>query len=309
MACYHPSAVEVSRKLSADGSHRRTDTITVPCGSCLGCRTDQARDWALRMVHEADMMQGFAWFLTLTYNDESLPEHGSLYPEDFRAFVRRMRRATGKGLKYYGCGEYGETTLRPHYHAVLFGPGFLDRVFHTTRNNSPVWTSESVAAAWVDSRGRSLGLHELTSLNYQGAAYVAGYVRKKAREYYDPNQYVRVNPLTGELVDVHAEFARMSRRPGIGRSWIRQYWRDVYPKDYVAMNGFEFKPPRYYDRWMESEHRSKDPHCRCDEHKEVFQEVRHQRFLDQEEIGDEKLIMKEKIHRSRVQTFQGRTSV
>lgn len=89
----------------------------------------------------------------------------------------------------------------------------------------------------------------------------------------------------------------MSRRPAIGKRWLERYWEDAYPHDFVIMNGHPFKPPRYYDRWM-------DQH-----HPEIMEEVRHQRWKDAEQIGDEKLIMKEKIHRARTTLFGKRNKL
>lgn len=134
-------------------------------------------------------------------------------------------------------------------------------------------------------------------MSYAAAAYVAGYVTKKVRHQHSANDHVRVDPETGELVDLVPEFARMSRRPAIGRKWIEKYWPEVYPNDYVVVNGQKMKPPRYYDRYMDQEH------------PEVMEEVRHQRWLDGENIDDPKLIMKEKVHRARVALFSRRDAV
>lgn len=139
-----------------------------------------------------------------------------------------------------------------------------------------------------------MGLAEFTGLTYGAARYVAGYVRKKVRQRDHPDHYTRVDPETGELVELEREYGRMSRRPAIGRRWIERYWRDVYPRDFVVMEGRELKPPRYYDKWMEK-HRP-----------DVMMAVKEQRLIDAVEIGDEKLIMKEKVHRAKVALFQGR---
>lgn len=291
MACYHPVDVAILRKPAAGSALRSPDTVTVPCGHCLGCRTDQARSWAIRIMHEAQVRE-HAWFLTLTYSDEKLPENGSLRPDDLSAFIKRLRtKFPPRSLSFYGCGEYGESTDRPHYHAVLCGPALLDRDYFTHRSGSPVWLSETVASAWGH------GLHELTAVTYGAAQYVAGYVRKKIRKQDNPDAYLRVNPVTGELHQVEQEFSRCSTRPAIGRLWIERYWRDVYPRDYVVMDGKEFKPPRYYDKWME------------ENQPEIMAEVREQRIKDAREIGDEKLIMKEKIHRARVALYSKRDKI
>lgn len=264
--------------------------MTVPCGHCLGCRTDQARGWAVRMVHEGDVNPP-AWMVTLTYRPEKIPENGTLAPRDPTLFVKRLRGSLSERFSYYLAGEYGDLSGRPHYHAVLFGARFLDRDRITDRNGAPVFRSDSLEAAW------KLGLCEFTGLNYAAARYVAAYVRKKVRQKDHPEAYVRVNPLTGELVDIEREYGRMSRRPAIGRRWIEKYWKDVYPRDYVVMDGRELKPPRYYDKWMEAHH------------PRLMLEVKQQRLEDIVDFPDEQLRMREKVHRARVALFEGRSSI
>lgn len=39
----------------------------------------------------------------------------------------------------------------------------------------------------------------------------------------------------------------MSRMPGIGYTWFQKYGGDVYPKDFVTVNGTKYRPSRYYD--------------------------------------------------------------
>lgn len=62
--------------------------------------------------------------------------------------------------------------------------------------------------------------------------------------------YKRVDS-RGETYWITPEFNVMSRRPGIGKKWIDKYGTDVYPHDYVIMNGVKHKPPRYYDNELE----------------------------------------------------------
>ena len=47
------------------------DFVQIPCGRCIGCRIDYSRAWADRCMLEM-MDHKSNYFLTLTYNDESL---------------------------------------------------------------------------------------------------------------------------------------------------------------------------------------------------------------------------------------------
>ena len=45
----------------------------------------------------------------------------------------------------------------------------------------------------------------------------------------------------------------MSRNPGIGHDWYKKYKTDVFPKDYVTLNGRRYRVPRYYYSLLEAE--------------------------------------------------------
>ena len=47
-----------------------------------------------------------------------------LKKSDFQKFIKRLRK--DYDIKYFACGEYGDKTLRPHFHAILFGVNFSD---------------------------------------------------------------------------------------------------------------------------------------------------------------------------------------
>lgn len=286
MACYHPSDVSIRRKTRYG---RVADVQTVPCGSCIGCRTEQARHWATRMAHEAETSVA-SYFLTLTYSDENLPRFGSLLPEDSKSFWKRLRRG-GRKFSYYLCGEYGDVTHRPHYHALVFGLTLDDRDLYTRRNGVPVWTSPTIGRAWP------YGLHEVTPFSYSAAQYVAGYVRKKLSIAKNPDHYEKVDPETGECVPIQQEFARMSNRPALGRTWFERYWQDVYPRDYVVINGFQLKPPRYYDKLLER----MNP--------ELMMQVREKRYAEAIEKSTYTLQAGEKIAQARAKLYQTRSAI
>jgi len=237
-------------------------------------------------------MHEFSWFTTLTYAEEELPENGTLDPSHLRAFFKDLRRGRPRGsVSYFACGEYGDRTQRPHYHAVLFGPAFLDRLPDPDPTRSGVFRSKTLEGTW------RRGIAELGSVTFASASYVAGYVRKKVVSREHPDIYTRVDPETGELVEVEPEFARMSLKPAIGRRWIEKYWQDVYPRDYIVVDGIQQKPPRYYDKWLEKNH------------PELALQVREKRYAEMEDVEPDKLRAAEAIHESRNRLYGQRATL
>lgn len=226
------------------------DQLTLACGQCLGCRLDRARMWAIRCVHEAEQWP-VNCFITLTYDNEHLPEDGSLNYDHFQAFMKRLRKHH-KGvlqkdgvnpIRFYMCGEYGDQNRRPHYHAILFNWEPPDLVPHQNYRGNIVYGSEELTRLWGQ------GFTTSGAVTLQSAGYVARYVMKKITGHQAEQAYERIDPETGEITQLRPEFNVMSRRPGIGSAWIREYMSDVYPHDFVVTkDGKKAKPPRFYDQ-------------------------------------------------------------
>jgi len=201
----------------------------------------------MRCVHEASLHEENS-FITLTYSPENLPKWGSLEKTAYQKFMKRLRkRLDEKRVRYFHCGEYGEQTGRPHYHACLFGHDFEDKRLWTTRNDLPVWRSETLEQLWP------YGLSEIGTVTFESAAYVARYITKKVTGHHAREHYQRVDPSTGEVAHIQPEYTTMSRRPGIGKGWYDKYKNDVYPSDQVIVRGKPVKPPKYYDNLYEIE--------------------------------------------------------
>lgn len=211
--------------------------VFLPCGQCIGCRLARSRDWAMRCVHESKLHKQNC-YLTLTYDEQHVPYstktgEQTLVKKHLQDFMKRLRKHLEPlKVRFYACGEYGETTHRPHYHVILFGYDFPDKVFHTiSKDGNPYYISPSLEKIW--SHGQCL----VANVTFETCAYVARYVTKK---------------LTGEPAKVAydgivPEFVNMSRRPGIGKDWLDKYISDVYPYDEVVIDGRVLHPPRYYD--------------------------------------------------------------
>lgn len=221
------------------------EPLRVPCGRCLGCQTTRARDWAVRCVHESTLHDR-SCFITLTYSPQQLPKDWSLDVRHFQLFCKKLRKRKGP-FRFFHCGEYGERSLRPHYHALLFGIDFSsDRV--PLGNKKGLFTSKTLEECWTGEDGEPRGNVSVGSLTTRSAYYVASYCVKKLGEV---RKQERLNVRTGEIWEVKPPYVTMSRRPGIGSGWFDKYHSEVYPEDEVVLDGRKFRPPRFYDQRLE----------------------------------------------------------
>lgn len=250
MTCYRPLvAYKEDGKIVFDKPFAFARGFNLPCGQCIGCRLNYSRQWAIRCVHEAQMHENNC-FITLTFNDEHLMQRdnpASLDVSEFQKFMKRLRKNTGCKVRFFHCGEYGDKNKRPHYHAVLFGYDFPDKILWSKRDGVQLYTSPLLQELWP------YGFSTIGAVTFESAAYVARYVMKKITGEDADKHYMHWDPLTGEGIPIKQEYCTMSRKPGIGAEWIKKYKADVYPHDYVVINGHKVKPPRFYDNQLEED--------------------------------------------------------
>lgn len=184
-------------------------------------------------------------FVTLTYDDLHMPENRSLDKSHFQKFMKRLRKNTGLKIRYYMCGEYGDTTDRPHYHALLFGCDFPDKVKHSGKGDKTLYKSEQLDKIW------GMGFCTIGPVNYQTAGYVARYIMKKVNGDEAIKHYRRFQPETGEVYSIIPEYSDQSRRPGIGTEWFQNFKSDVYPSDFLVSSGSKQRVPRAYDKLLD----------------------------------------------------------
>jgi len=202
--------------------------------------------------------------ITLTYNDDNLPQGGTLVIQHFQKFMKRLRNNNRhKKIRFYHCGEYAELDEdigkpqlecklgRPHYHACLFNHQFNDLELHEEKETGNIYTSETLSTVW------GKGFVTVMDLTLKSAGYVARYITKKINGDKSDEHYQKVCPITGEITPVQKEYATMSRKPGIASDWYKQFKGDVFPSDDVIVlssNSYHHVPtPRFYDRLLEQE--------------------------------------------------------
>lgn len=288
MSCFHPlHALEVPGQKTVTGKpvyhilkyldplYNDPRCLKLPCGKCVGCRLEYSRQWANRCMLELKYHDS-AYFLTLTYDDYHVPR--SYYPDpstgeampsltlckrDWQLFMKRLRKAfPDDRLRFYMCGEYGDQTQRPHYHAIVFGLHLNDLVpFSRSVQGYQYYTSESVQRCWsVRSVVQSLdgsedcvtplapvGYVVVGEVTWETCAYTARYIMKKLN-----------GPEAQFYSDFNLEkpFVLMSRKPGIARQYYDDH-PDIYEYDYINLStdrgGRKVRPPRYYDKLFDLE--------------------------------------------------------
>jgi hypothetical protein len=246
MACYHPLLAykTVEGKITFNALVIFSKGFNLPCGQCTGCRLEYSRQWAIRNVHEAQMHEKSS-FITLTFNNESLNARetpSSLNVRDFQLFMKKLRKKH-KNIRFFHCGEYGSKNKRPHYHALIFGHDFPDKKLHTVENGFKLYKSHELQELWP------YGFNLIGDITFKSAAYVSRYIMKKQKGK-DSQKHYETTDENGVVTTKKPEYCTMSRKPGIGANWFKKYIKDVYPHDYIIINGLKVRPPRYYDNLL-----------------------------------------------------------
>lgn len=131
-----------------------------PCGQCLACRINDLRSWFVRSHFELKKLERpFHYFLTLTYNDDNLPEDGLCHKEDLKKFLNNLNTSFSLKMRYFATSDYGSVSNRPHYHAIIL--------------SSEKITSDQVSRIWKK------GFIYLKSCNTENIKYTLRYTVKK----------------------------------------------------------------------------------------------------------------------------------
>lgn len=261
----------------------------LPCGQCIGCKQERAKQWAIRMMHETSLYTSNS-YITLTYNEQNYPEDHSLDKTHFQLFMKRLRKKyEPKIIRYYQCGEYGDENGRPHYHAILFNHEFEDQKFWKMIKGNKHYTSETLDKLWQK------GYCTISDVTFDTCSYVASYITKKVTGKKADKHYRSLDPSTGEILQLQPEYSTMSRRPGIGKEWYDKFKGDAYPSDFLIQKGHKMKPPAYYDKLYAEENPEKM--------EAIKDERERQAILNQPEDYFKKLIIKKTIKQAQLRSL------
>lgn len=251
----------------------------VPCGQCHECRLQRSRTWANRCMMEMSEYPDLDgvnrnWFITLTYAPgftddlrstvdfqtlslhQRKPGEKKDHLQQFLHDLRQewQRRYGHDGIRFYACGEYGDTSGRPHYHAILFNlpidPTELEKRF-SNEFGDPYYNHERISEIW------GKGFAVLSPATWTNCAYTARYIMKKQTG----DNAVKAYDDLGLL----APFTRSSRRPGIAFNSFKGYESYVDVDDVTGELRFKrslvlpvadkhvdptCNHPRYFDKLM-----------------------------------------------------------
>lgn len=204
----------------------------VPCRKCVECKIQYSNEWAYRVMLEAKKHEHNC-FITLTYNDDNLPDKASLKKRDFQKFMKRLRKYLLRfaiKVRYFACGEYGSKGNRPHYHCILFGYDFPDKYFFCRDNRgNNLYRSPVLEKIW------QFGFSSVgEELDFDSAKYCAKYMQADLDK-----QDGREKP-----------FTLMSRKPGIALDVIP---KTVYDTGDIYFNGRKVFAPRAFLKKFKNE--------------------------------------------------------
>lgn len=200
------------------------EIVERPCGKCPACVANRAQEWTYRLFAE-NKLHAKSCFVTLTYSDEALGARLVLSPtglyslnkKELQDFMKRLRKNLSARIRFYGVGEYGGHSKRPHYHLILFGVSKDDR--------------RIIEKAWP------FGFVTVGNVSPASIAYVARYCTKKL--FSDSLDY--------KSEGVLPEFSLMSNRPGIGFNAIKKGVRRFENGNmFVWYQGRRAKVPQYF---------------------------------------------------------------
>lgn len=198
----------------------------IPCGKCQACILQRVKDWSTRCYLES-LDHKDNCFITLTFDDYHLKK---LDRRDMSEFIERIRDQ-GIKLSYFGIGEYGEATGRPHYHMCLFGycPDDLKN-YQLNELGQMLYTSEKLTKLW------GKGFVVVGELTKDSASYCARYSLKKV----------------GDLQNILV----CSTRPAIGynyyqRNKSRILQQVLHKNKIILKNGEKFTLPRYFYKLLQ----------------------------------------------------------
>lgn len=272
--------------------------IMVPCGKCIGCHADRARNYTTRAVHEYYIDQNQpSCFVTLTFNEEMLhkrdvPCYKSVSRTELSGFIKRMRERIYDKFKttfrVFGSGEYGSLKSRPHYHLLIYGFDFPDKYVWKVREHSssrkPIiyYRSPFLEKLWSPAGSdESYGFITIGDVNPSSCQYVSGYMADKLDEFSDKDY---------KMLSIDKPFLYTPSRPGLGHSYFMKYYEEIFNRGFCSLhNSIKTPIPAYYCDLLKKYYPERFELYRLDKLKYMIDNL----FVENLEISEQRLRVRE----------------
>lgn len=236
MKCLNPISINYTPDYETEFNGR----LYLPCGKCEACRNNDSLCWRIRLKEEFYNSEN-AYFVTLTYDDSKLNfeqcfNNGNFvgfFPtvnkKDIQKFFKRFRKHFENYYKekqikfsYFLVSEYGPTSYRPHYHAILFNLPVLSpidevQIAKITKEVQEIWSN---------------GFIRIDKCNEQRIGYCTKYMScETVIPTYLPKPFRMISK-------------------GIGKCYLNNHNRIIWHRkdlnNYYPDGNRKFKLPRYY---------------------------------------------------------------
>lgn len=269
------------------------ENIETPCNHCVACEKLRSLRTAIQLACELNTTPGESWFVTLTYDDENLPNDFSVHKDHLQKFIKKLRKWRTKtnhigNFRYLSQGEYGGKFQRPHYHLAGFNLTLPDLRSVASKGSYPAFESEQITKIWGH------GNVHLIRLCFENCLYIAQHhidekVDNKVKTHETPIRH----PVTNKLIKIrNTEFSTRSSKPGIGKDFFEKYFSDIYPCDYMINKGQKMPVPRYFDKLLK------------DQAPEIYEGIKQQRSEKVEEKTPAQNRYQDKFNRAKLKSKQ-----
>jgi len=260
------------------------EKVPVPCGKCPNCKKRIVSEWSFRLEQE-DKRSELSLFVTLTYDTRTIPITANgfltLDKQDVVKFMKRLRKNTGKKLKYFAVGEYGSQRQRPHYHVLFFCSD--DSI-----------TADEILDSW------QLGAVHVGQVSSASVRYTCKYIDKpgripmfvrddRQREFRLMSKHLGEGYLTSAIVDYHRlDDSRLYHvLPGQGiKTPMSKYYRNkIWDQNERNLQSLHIAEKVEEQEWMEEQQwRSKHPRGNYLEYLEKRRKARYQKFYNSQKV-------------------------
>ena len=211
--------------------------IEIPCGNCIECCKQKARNWQIRLNEEIKD-ENYKYFITLTFAPQELEklvketgvgETNAIMTIAVRRMLEKWRKTHKKSLKHWLITELGhQGTERIHAHGIIWSP-------------IPLEVTPT----------QDKGMYQWKYWRY-GHIYVGEYVSARTVNY--------IVKYVTKIDTDHKSFRPIIlTSPGMGKQWIdRMHYYYSYVRGkaldyYVMPNGTKLKLPTYYKNKLYNE--------------------------------------------------------